>query len=68
MKIDELTIKDNALQLIAKTANSLWDDLDDDGTADNYRIALLGRIEGITKMADRMVECLKISEEKEETP
>lgn len=60
MKIDEACINHNALLLIGEMVSGLYDYTDTEPSLDHTRVATLGEIRGICRMADVMKEVLKL--------
>jgi hypothetical protein len=59
MKLDESQINYSAMQVISETIGCIYDYSDREENFDNYRVAALGEISGIIKLADRLKEVLK---------
>lgn len=59
MKINYENIDYNALHLIDEMVSDLYEFTDSDANLENMRIATLGEIRGICKMADAMKEVLR---------
>ena len=59
MKISSENIDYNAVRLIGEMVSELYDFTDADENMERMRIATLGEIRGICKMADVMKEALR---------
>ena len=59
MKISCENIDYNALRLIGEMVSELYEFTDQDESMENMRIATLGEIRGICRMADVMKEALR---------
>lgn len=59
MKINYENIDYNAVRLIGEMVSELYEFTDQDESMENLRIATLGEIRGICRMADVMKEALR---------